>query len=138
MTGVQTCALPISEFINWRRTSDREVLKEAQLMVEQQIAANPNANNKVLAQKIDDLKLAEMLQTGNVELIKEASISTDPVSPKPVKYSIIAFIMSLIFGVVFVLFLNRFDTRVRDINEIEEKVKTPIIEIGRAACRERV
>ena len=72
-----------SEFIEWRRQSNRSAIQDARQLVEQQLARAQPANQDALQQKLEDLRISEVLQTGNVELIKNASAALTPVSPKP-------------------------------------------------------
>ena len=116
-----------TEFIEWRRQSNRSAIQDARLLVEQQLARAQPANQDALLQKLEDLRISEVLQTGNVELIKNASVALTPVSPKPVQNTVIAFVVSLIAGCGLALLLNNFDTNIRETGEIEKEVKLPII-----------
>lgn len=60
------------EFISWRREANRKSIKEAKSIIEQQVGTytseEPDANQSILNQKLEDLKIAEVLQTGDVKL----------------------------------------------------------------------
>lgn len=116
-----------SEFIEWRRQSNRSAIQDARQLVEQQLARAQPANRDALQQKLDDLRISEVLQTGNVELIKNASAALTPVSPKPGQNTVIAFVVALIAGCGLALLLNIFDTNLRETSEIEKEIKLPII-----------
>src|SRR5665811_1417689 len=115
------------EFIEWRRESNREAIQGARELVEQQLAQVRSTNREALQEKLDYLRISEILQTGNVELIRNASTPTSPFSPKPAQNTAVAFVVSLIAGCGLALLLNIFDTNVRETSEIEKQVQVPII-----------
>jgi len=121
-----------TEFINWRSGVDREVLREARLPLELQLVSVPtdqqeSANYKVVKDKLETLKLIEAMQTGNLELVKSATVSGSPVSPKPGRTSLFAFITSLALGVGMVFVAEHLDTKVRSTDEINETLQQPIL-----------
>ncbi|MHB1270594.1 MAG: YveK family protein, partial [Thermoleophilia bacterium] len=121
-----------TEFINWRRGVDQEVLREARIPLEAQVSSIPpeqreSANYKVITDKLETLKLIESMQTGNFEIIKPATVGASPVSPKPMRTSLLAFIASLALGVGMVFVAENLDTKVRNTDEISKALQQPIL-----------
>ena len=120
------------EFINWRKQADQNVLTAAREPVEAQVNATPpdqqdSASYRALIDKLDSLKLVEMMQTGDLEVVKPAGVPGSPVSPKPLMTGTLVFFVTLLLGIVLVLLKDRFDTRVRSADEITEKIDKPIL-----------
>lgn len=121
-----------AEFINWRREVDQEVLRAARIPLETQVLSMPpeqqeSANYKVLRDKLETLKLIESMQTGNLEIVKPAMAGASPVSPKPMRTSLFAFIASLALGVGLIFVAENFDTKVRSADEINKGLQQPIL-----------
>ncbi|MHB8159809.1 MAG: tyrosine-protein kinase domain-containing protein [Thermoleophilia bacterium] len=119
-------------YIDWRRGVDQEVLQQARLPIQSQISSTPpelqeSANYKVLKDKLETLKMLESIQTGNLEVVKPATVSAAPVSPKPVQTGLISFIASLALGVGIVFVAERLDTKVRSTDEINRTLQKPVL-----------
>lgn len=121
-----------NEYINWRRGVDQEVLQAARIPLETQVLNTPpelqeSASYKVLKDKLETLKLIESIQTGNLELVKPATIATSPFSPKPMRTAIMALIASLAFGVGLAFIMEHLDTKVRSTGEISAVIQKPVL-----------
>ncbi|MFA5800893.1 MAG: Wzz/FepE/Etk N-terminal domain-containing protein [Thermoleophilia bacterium] len=119
-------------YVTWRRQVDKEVVQTAYIPIEAQVLATPvelqeTASYKVLKERLDVLKLMEATQTGNLEIVKAATVSNSPVSPKPVRTGIIAFFVSIIFGLGLIYIINVFDNSVRTADEITDVLDKPIL-----------
>ncbi len=121
-----------NEYIKWRTESDQQALTQARVPVENQINAIPenmrsSPSYQSLVDKLNSLKLAEAMQVGNLQVVKPAAASLNPVSPKPVRNGAIGFITSIFLGIGLVFFLDRFDTKIRSVNEITARIDKPIL-----------
>ncbi|MHB9111370.1 MAG: tyrosine-protein kinase domain-containing protein [Thermoleophilia bacterium] len=121
-----------TEYINWRRGVDQEVLQQARLPIQEQISSTPpelqeSANYKVLKDKLETLKMLESLQTGDMEVVKQATAVASPVSPKPIQTGLISFIASVAFGVSIVFVAEHLDTKVRSTDEISRALQKPVL-----------
>lgn len=121
-----------AEYIKWRTESDQSALTQARVPVENQINAIPESmrnspSYQSLVDKLNSLKLAEAMQVGNLQVVKSAAPSLNPVSPKPVRNGAIGFITSIFLGVGLVIFLDRIDTKIRSVSEIVAITDKPIL-----------
>jgi len=121
-----------TEFINWRRGVDQEVLHNAQLPLEAQLLGmspeqQETTKNKAIRDKLETLKLLETMQTGNLEIVKPAVAPPTPFSPKPLRTSLFAFIASLTLGVGMIFVAEHLDTKVRTADEITNVLQRPIL-----------
>lgn len=119
-------------YINWRLQVDHDVLQQARAPIEAQIQATPadqqeSTSYRVLKEKLETLKLIETMQTGNLEIVKPAVPAATPVSPKPLQTGVIAFLVSIIFGIGSVFLVERLDNRIRKSEEITKRINKPIL-----------
>ncbi|MHB8792309.1 MAG: tyrosine-protein kinase domain-containing protein [Thermoleophilia bacterium] len=121
-----------SQYIKWRRDVDHDVLQQARAPLEAQIAATPaeqqeTSSFRVLKDKLETLKLVEVMQTGDLEVVKPAAASSIAISPKPARTGVIAFIVSLMATIVGILFVDQLDTKIRNTDQISESLGKPIL-----------
>lgn len=121
-----------AEYIAWRQQVDKDVLLQARAPTEAQLASVPpeeqeSASYRVLKDKVETLKLIEAMQVGNLEVVKPATVSTVPVSPKPFRTGAMALFVSLIGGVGIAFGMEHLDTKVRSTDEVSKRVGTPIL-----------
>lgn len=122
-----------AEYMSWRQKVDREVLSQARLPLEAQIKSIPEEQRessttyRVLADKLETVKLLEAMQTGNLELVKPATVSQTAIARNPVTVGIVAFFVSIIVGIGLIFLIERLDTRIRSTDEITRRIDKPII-----------
>jgi len=121
-----------AQYISWRKQVDLEVLEQARIPIEAQLASIPStqqnsANYQVLREKLETIKLLESMQTGNLEIFKPAVVSDSPVSPKPVRTGIVAFLISLATGMGLVLLAEKLDTTVHETDDVSRLIDKPIL-----------
>jgi len=120
------------EYIAWRRQVDQDVLQRARASVEVQMGALTSEQQQsetytVLRDKLETIQLIEFIQTGNLEIVKEAIPAEAPSSPKPFRSSAIGLFLSLVGGMGLAVMINQFDTKIRNIDEIRNEVDKPIL-----------
>lgn len=121
-----------TEYISWRQKSDQQVLENARTPIEEQLRSIPpeeqeSTTYKVLADKAESLKLIQAMQTGNLEIVKPATLSGTPVARNPFMTGFAALFSSLIVGIGLVFTVEKFDTKVRDSTEITRRIEKPIL-----------
>jgi Mrp family chromosome partitioning ATPase len=121
-----------SEYISWRREVDQEALQEARAPIEAAVEATPDdqkgtADYQALTSTMMQLKLTESILSNVIEVVKPATVPSAPSSPRPFRTGVIAFFVSLIFGVGIVLTVDRFDSKVRSTDEITRRIERPIL-----------
>ncbi len=119
-------------YINWRRQVDQGILRQAREPIEAQLLATPveqqdSANYKLLKNNLDNLKVMEAVQTGNMEVVKPALASSNPVSPRPIRTGGIAFLLSIVVGIGAIFLVDQFDNLVRNTDEITKNIDKPIL-----------
>lgn len=123
-----------TSFIDWRREVDKEVLQQALKPIEAEVLSTPEnqqntTNYRLLKEKLETLELIESFQTGNLEIVKPATVSSTPSSPKPVRTGVTALFMSFILGVGIVFLAEYYDSSVRTTEEITDSLDKPILAI---------
>lgn len=121
-----------SEYVNFRKDADRTKIREAEALIGRQIqdlepSARGGSKGRSLEQRADELRVLGSLQTGNAELVEQATVPRSPSSPKTLRNGILGAILGLIVGVMLALLLERLDHRVRDPKEMEDLFDRPIL-----------
>lgn len=121
-----------SEYIDWREEVDQAALREARAPIEEQVMSTPADQRQTpeylrLQSSLETMKVLETIQSNDIEVVKPATDPGAPSSPKPMRTGFIAFFVSLIFSVGVVLTADRFDTRVRNTEEITRRIDKPIL-----------
>ncbi len=122
----------VRDYITFRATTDQAQLTQAEQTVKNQIARIPaNEQGSSLAQSLQSrsyqLSLLAALQTGDAEVVQTATPPTSPSSPNPPADAAIGLGLGLILAGVLVFALERYDRRIKTVEEVEELYGAPII-----------
>ena len=120
------------EYIAFRRDADRSKIEETLTIIRGQLAAlEPTdlAGNRArqLQRQEGQLELLRSLQTGNAELVQPADLPTNPSSPQTTRNVIVGIIAGLMLGLGLAFLVDRFDRRLRDLDEVREIFQRPIL-----------
>jgi capsular exopolysaccharide synthesis family protein len=120
------------EYIATRRDTDRQAVSEAQRRLELQFEnMSPeqveSARGERLANQIEELETAASLQTGNAEVVQNATINTSPVSPHTKRNVALGLVVGVLLGIGLILLLEQLDTRIKDVEEVEAAYELPIL-----------
>ena len=120
------------EYITFRRGADRAKVAEARKLVQNQLDSLPpgsedSANARSLRQRLQELEILTSLQTGNAEQVQVAEIPTTPSSPRPVRNTVVGFLLGLLLGLGFAFLIERLDRRLRDADELAQIFGRPIL-----------
>lgn len=120
------------EYIEQRRESDRRTILAGKERVEAEILGltpeqAAGIQGETLTRQVEELTVQASLQTGNAEIVQLATPNDTPVSPKPLRNTILGLILGGLLGVGIVLLLEQFDTRIKDEPGIEDAYALPIL-----------
>jgi capsular exopolysaccharide synthesis family protein len=120
------------QYIAFRREADRSKVKEAQDLVQRQLARlSPEdlagQQGQTLRNRAQQLQILASLQTGNAELVQRAEVPTSPSSPKTFRNVAIGGFFGLLLALGLPLLLEKLDRRLRDPHEVEELFGRPIL-----------
>jgi tyrosine-protein kinase len=120
------------EYISFRRDADRSKIEETLGIIRGQLAELSPAElagtrGKELRRQKGQLELLRSLQTGNAEVVQQADLPTSPSSPRTLRNVIVGIIVGIMFGVGMAFLVDRFDRRLRDVDEVKEIFDRPIL-----------
>jgi capsular exopolysaccharide synthesis family protein len=121
------------QFIAFRRDADRAKIADAQQLVQTQLnelrrsgeAGSPSGVS--LQGRAEELGILASLQTGNAELVQPAHVPTSPSSPKTKRNAVLGVLLGLLLGIAAALLLERLDRRIKDVAELEEIYRLPVL-----------
>jgi Mrp family chromosome partitioning ATPase/capsular polysaccharide biosynthesis protein len=80
-----------------------------------------------LQSRIRQLQAVESLPSGNAEQFDPAQPNPVPFTPKPRRNALFAGVLALVFAVAAAFGLNRFDRRIRTLDDLETEFKLPLL-----------
>jgi receptor protein-tyrosine kinase len=121
-----------AEFVSFRRHADRQKVRQARKLVEDDLARLPSDERhssvgRQLERQVNHLTTLEAVQTGNAELVDPADVPESPASPKPVRNAVIGGLFGLLLGIGIAALFERSDRRLRDPREFEEVYDLPVL-----------
>jgi hypothetical protein len=85
------------------------------------------ARGDQLRQRVSELRVLSALQTGNAEVVQNATVPSQPSSPRPKRNTAIGLILGLVLGSGLAIFLDRADRRMRTSEEVAELFELPLV-----------
>jgi len=77
------------------------------------------AQQLTFKQKLDQLQVDSALKTGGAQIVEEARMPTDPISPKPVRNAALGVLLGLLLGVGLVFLLDQLDDDLKGKDDVE-------------------
>jgi receptor protein-tyrosine kinase len=119
-------------YIEFRRDADRAQLQDGIELVRRNIEQltpeqRAGAEGARLQSRLDQLTLAQSLQTGNAEVVQRADVPTSPSSPKTVRNVILGIIVGGLLGLGIAAAVDRLDRRLRTPEDLEAVYDLPVI-----------
>lgn len=119
-------------YVEFLRQGDRERLSRArELVIEDLKALSPEARagaeGKTLRRQITKLTGLRALQTGNAEVVEEATAPGAAISPKPKRNALLGGFLGLLVGAALALLLDRVDRRVKRPAALAEALGLPLL-----------
>jgi capsular exopolysaccharide synthesis family protein len=120
------------QYIRFRRDADRSKVNSALKLVQTQLARGSPAElagtqGRDLRKQAEQLKVLAALQTGNAELVQQASAPSSPSSPKTMRDVGLSFLIGLLLGTGLAFLFDRLDRRLRDPQEVKDTFQRPIL-----------
>jgi capsular exopolysaccharide synthesis family protein len=119
-------------YIAFRRRADRSQVQDAINLAESSLreltpTQQAGTEGEALTKQLDQLRLAQALQTGGAELVQPASPPSTPSSPHPTRNVALGIVLGLLLGFGLAALLERIDRRVRSTEEMEQLYDLPIL-----------
>ena len=117
------------QYVAFRRQADRQTIDRAKNLIERQLeATEPGTPQEgALRERLDELTVFGALQTGNAELVQQATVPTSVSSPQTTRNVVLGAVLGLLFGFGLAVFLDRLDRRVREPQEAGELIGRPVL-----------
>lgn len=92
---------------------------------------NPEVAREVVQEVLNNApaEIMRVVKAGSVEIIDNASVPVEPVSPNVERNTLIGFLAGVILATLAVYILEMFDTTVRDEEELDERYSVPVLGI---------
>lgn len=81
----------------------------------------------MMAEKHEQLNIAKELRTSDVQLVSSAVALEEPISPKPLRNTVLAVFAGLAVGLMFSLGLEQLSNKIRTAEEVEKAYGLPLI-----------
>ena len=119
-------------FIEVRSAELRGKVVRARVAAERELAATPKSaltteTRASLESRIRQLEAVESLPSGVAQQVNPAQPNPVPFTPKPKRNAAFAAVLALIFAIAGAFGLNRFDRRIRTLDDVEGAFKLPLL-----------
>lgn len=94
-----------------------------------QASAQRSLQGTDLLSRARELQIASGLQTGDAEVVRRASVPTDPSRPRPKLSAAIGLMLGLLLGITAAFALEMFDRRFKDEEAVEAFFQLPLIAV---------
>ncbi len=121
-----------TEYVAFRRETARASLEEAAKLANERLESlSPeeleSTSGRQLEARLRELEIASSLQTGGVEVVRRASVPTDPAVPRPLLSAFIGLLVGFALAVMIVVLLEFADRRLKDEDEAQEILELPLL-----------
>jgi receptor protein-tyrosine kinase len=122
----------VIRYISNQQAKAQSNLSEALRLVELQISSlspqsRAGTEGQSLLDQAESLRIAMRLQNGGVQLVTPATVPTSPSSPKVSRNIALGFIVGLLLGLGLAFLLDRFDRRIKNVEELEAAFRLPVL-----------
>jgi Mrp family chromosome partitioning ATPase len=120
------------EYVSFRQETARASLEEAATLARNRLESlDPedlaSTEGRQLEARLRELEIASSLQTGGVEVVRQASVPVSPAVPRPMLSTIIGLIAGFGLAVMLVILLEFADRRLKDEDEAQEILELPLL-----------
>jgi polysaccharide biosynthesis transport protein len=107
----------------------REIDRATEELQAQSAEATDDATQVALASQLQQLRAARTAEQSSTETVVAATPPDTPISPRPRRNTALAAVVSLLLALGAVALRERLDRRVRDPNELEPLLGTPLLSV---------
>lgn len=120
------------EYRNYRQRSARATLEAAAEVAESEYQSLPpeeqaTAEGEELRSRARQFRITSALQTGGVEVVRQATTPTEPSRPRPKLSGALGLVLGLLLGLFAALVLEFTDRRLRREEDVEALFELPIL-----------
>ena len=102
-----------------RLARDPKAVASAELTSLRAERASLEAQRSTFKQRLDQLQVDSAQKTGGAQLVEQAALPEDPISPKPVRNTGLGLMLGLLLGVGLVFLLDQLDDDLKSKEEVE-------------------
>jgi succinoglycan biosynthesis transport protein ExoP len=121
-----------NQYIVFSRDEEKAKIEDVKSVVETRLeelepSEREGTAGEVLGRRIRQLEALAALQTGKAELAQPATIPSSPSSPRTTRNVALGILLGLLLGIGLALGREQFDRRLRDLDDIEEILRLPVL-----------
>jgi polysaccharide biosynthesis transport protein len=114
-------------YIIYQRETDRALVAQAVELVKHSLSTATLAERPKLEEDLRQLRVLGAVQTGNGQVIAQATPDDTPVSPKPKRDLLLGGLVGLFLGCALALLADFLDKRLKTLDDIERVFSYPLI-----------
>ncbi|HEV3046442.1 MAG TPA: polysaccharide biosynthesis tyrosine autokinase [Solirubrobacteraceae bacterium] len=114
-------------YITYQRETDRALVAQAVELVNRSLSTATAAERPKLEEDLRQLRVLGAVQTGNGQVIAQATPDDTPVSPKPKRDMLLGGVVGLFLGCALALLADFLDKRLKTLDDIERVYGYPLI-----------
>jgi len=122
----------VRQFITSQKAQQRASVAQALALVQRQLKgfsaqqlAGPNG--QALLARAESLRVLSRLENGGAQIVTPAAVPTSPSSPKVARDTALGLVIGLLLGVTLVFILDRFDRRIKDVDDLQAAYHLPLL-----------
>jgi len=96
-------------------------------LIEQGAAVGTKAARDALAEQLQQLRGLKAGQKETTPIVETAAASKTPISPRPLRNTLIALVLALLLAAGLAPLLDRLDRKIRESGQLEELLDTPLL-----------
>jgi capsular exopolysaccharide synthesis family protein len=120
------------QFIVFRRNANRERILESRALVQAEIEQlSPQEQGspagQALAERERELGVQAAVETGDAQVVQEATVPDSPSSPKTKLNVALGLLLGIVLGIGVALLRDQLDRRLKEAEEVEDAFRLPIL-----------
>jgi polysaccharide biosynthesis transport protein len=120
------------QYVAFRRRSAKARFQQAARLARTQLRSltpqeRASAQGRALRENLRELEIASVLQTGGARVVDQAEPPTVAATPRPFLAAAIAGVLGLVLGILFALWREFADRRLRTMEDVEAVLDVPVL-----------